>query len=296
MVIPASEKRLGYEGDNAVATRVFQLTDMTLSEFTFKLDTQKSDNSAGIVALSKAMTEDHIQLTWPLLASEMDVPGELIAQLRAYNDDGEEVWHSGLGVFVVATSIHASGVFSSPLPTEFQQFEATMTAAVELVQSVAERIGEISQGADGVSVTSALVLDNGHLMVILSSGVQIDCGSVIGPRGPQGTPGLPGAPGQPGQNGNDGQDGTPGRDGVDGVNGQNGQDGQDGKDGQNGADGYTPVRGVDYWTASDIEAIENAVTTELAAVAISSADVEQKDMVVTYEDDSTETLKLVVYR
>ena len=29
-----------------------------------------------------------------------------------------------------------------------------------------------------------------------------------------------------------------------------------GKTGQNGQDGYTPVRGTDYWTAQDIATIE----------------------------------------
>lgn len=281
MVIPAPEKRLGYEGDNAVATRVFRLTDMTLSQFTFKLDTQKNDNSTGIVALSKAVNADHILLTWPLLASEMDVPGELIAQLRAFNESGTEVWHSGPGVFIVASSVHAAEAYQSPLPTEFQQFESIVTAAVELVQRVAQQIGNISQGADGVSVTGAEVLGNGHLMVYLSNGTRIDCGSVIGPQGQQGIPGQQGAPGQ------DGQDGTDGRDG---------QNGLDGTNGQNGADGYTPVRGIDYWTAADVASIESAVTTALAALALNTDEVERKDMVVTYDDDTTETLKLVVYR
>lgn len=34
-------------------------------------------------------------------------------------------------------------------------------------------------------------------------------------------------------------------------NGSKGSDGNDGKDGTNGEDGYTPVRGVDYWTEDD---------------------------------------------
>lgn len=278
LVIPATEKRLGYEGDNDVASRVFRLSDMALSELAFTLDVQKSDASTGIVALMKTVVADHIDLTWTLLASEMDVPGELITQLRAFNDDGTEIWHSGLGVFIVGASIRAEAAYPAPLPTEFQQFEANMTAAVQLVQSVSERIGEISQGADGVSVTGAQVLENGHLALSLSNGSTIDCGSAVGPRGQQGTPGLSGQPGSPGQAGQDG------------INGQDGQDGRD------GADGYTPVRGVDYWTTSDVTAMENAIMTSLGAVAVKTADVEQKEMVVTYEDDTTETLKLVIFR
>lgn len=35
------------------------------------------------------------------------------------------------------------------------------------------------------------------------------------------------------------------------VKGDKGEKGADGKDGQNGTDGYTPVRGIDYWTDED---------------------------------------------
>jgi len=38
--------------------------------------------------------------------------------------------------------------------------------------------------------------------------------------------------------------------------GQKGEQGNPGKDGTNGQDGYTPQRGTDYWTATDITAME----------------------------------------
>ena len=48
-----------------------------------------------------------------------------------------------------------------------------------------------------------------------------------------------------------------GKDGIDGTNGKNG------KDGQPGADGYTPVKGTDYWTADDKTEIVNDVLEAL---------------------------------
>ncbi|OYS70481.1 hypothetical protein [Limosilactobacillus reuteri] len=36
-----------------------------------------------------------------------------------------------------------------------------------------------------------------------------------------------------------------------------GPEGKQGIQGQNGKDGYTPVRGVDYWTNDDKQAIQN---------------------------------------
>ena len=57
----------------------------------------------------------------------------------------------------------------------------------------------------------------------------------IGPMGPQGVQGP------------QGMTGTDGRDGRDGIKGATGD---------RGRDGYTPIRGVDYWTKTDIEAIK----------------------------------------
>lgn len=44
-----------------------------------------------------------------------------------------------------------------------------------------------------------------------------------------------------------------------GSAGPAGADGKDGAKGPAGADGYTPVRGTDYWTADDIAAIQSYV-------------------------------------
>ena len=63
-----------------------------------------------------------------------------------------------------------------------------------------------------------------------------------GPAGPQGEQGIPG------------KDGEPGKDGKDGAPGEPGKDGQDGK---------TPVKGTDYWTAEDKNAMVQDVIAAL---------------------------------
>ena len=109
-----------------------------------------------------------------------------------------------------------------------------------------------------------------------------------GPQGPQGTQGPKGddgAPGKDGETGPQGAKGDPGADGKDGANGvtptigsngnwfigttdtdrpsrgekgdpgAKGADGAPGKDGAKGADGKTPVKGVDYFTAAEVEQV-----------------------------------------
>ena len=48
-----------------------------------------------------------------------------------------------------------------------------------------------------------------------------------------------------------GEKGDTGSKGEKGDKGDPGKDGQNGIDGQPGADGYTPVKGIDYWTEAD---------------------------------------------
>lgn len=214
MTIPYEEKNLGYEGDNAVAVRVFGVADLSLSGYVFKLAVQKSNGDMGVVALEKVVDGETLLLTWTILENELDTAGALTVQLRAYNENGTEIWHSGKGAFIVGDSINAAEEFGSPLPSEFAEFERRVTQAVALVEEVSKHIGDIATGADGkdgVSVTGAAVNEQGRLIVTLSSGVTMDCGYVVGPRGADG---LPGRDGQPGADGRPGVDGQPGADAV----------------------------------------------------------------------------------
>ena len=48
-----------------------------------------------------------------------------------------------------------------------------------------------------------------------------------------------------------------------GDKGDTGAPGADGNDGAAGADGYTPVRGTDYWTADDIAEIQSYIDSQI---------------------------------
>lgn len=74
----------------------------------------------------------------------------------------------------------------------------------------------------------------------------IEAGKV---KGPQGDPGPQGPRGETGQTGPQGPRGETGQRGPQGEIGQTGQTGPAGQD------GHTPVKGVDYWTASDKQEI-----------------------------------------
>jgi hypothetical protein len=81
-----------------------------------------------------------------------------------------------------------------------------------------------------------------------------------GVPGEKGDKGDKGDPGEPGQKGEQGAQGEPGKDGYTPVKGVDYFDGSPGKD---GADGKTPVKGVDYYTEADKSEMVNLVLSAL---------------------------------
>lgn len=105
-----------------------------------------------------------------------------------------------------------------------------------------------------------------------------EAGEFDGEPGPQGEPGAPGERGEPGK------DGAPGMPGAKGDPGE---------------PGYTPVRGVDYWTAEDRAPIEAATEAANRAAAEATANrlVGEATGAVAHADDvfSAKALGLSVY-
>ena len=71
--------------------------------------------------------------------------------------------------------------------------------------------------------------------------------------------GVKGDKGDPGEKGADGEKGDKG---DTGPIGPQGEQGPAGSNGENGADGYTPVRGIDYWTEEDKKQIKSEVYSD----------------------------------
>ena len=103
-------------------------------------------------------------------------------------------------------------------------------------------------------------------------------------------------PGPKGEDGKDGKDGNPGPAGKDGYTPIKGVDYFDGAPGEDGKDGYTPVKGVDYFDGKDGEpgedgkdyVLTDADKAEIAGmVDVGSADVDLSDY---YTKDEVATL------
>lgn len=87
-----------------------------------------------------------------------------------------------------------------------------------------------------------------------------------GAQGPQGKQGVQGPAGPQGEKGDTGAQGPQGKQGIQGprgYQGARGEKGDTGPAGKDGADGYTPVKGVDYYTDTEKTELVNAVINAL---------------------------------
>lgn len=126
-----------------------------------------------------------------------------------------------------------------------------------------------------------------------------------GPQGPKGDTGATGPAGKDGQPGKDGSAGAPGADGISptvsvsksgkvttiSVTDKNGTKTATINDGADGNDGKTPVRGVDYYTAADQEAIVQQVITALGTPVFGRVDAENNIILTGELVEGTYTIK-----
>ena len=84
-----------------------------------------------------------------------------------------------------------------------------------------------------------------------------------GEKGDKGDPGAQGIQGEKGEKGDKGDQGEPGATGAAGPQGPKGDKGDKGDKGPAGANGYTPVKGTDYFTEADKTELVAMVTESL---------------------------------
>ena len=128
------------------------------------------------------------------------------------------------------------------------------------------------RGKDGISVIKSEINSKGELVITYSDNTTENLSVVVG------TDGKDGVNGEDGQDGKDGvscthawsgdtlivtsASGTSSRN----LKGEKGDKGDNGEQGKTGADGYTPIRGIDYYTSEDKAEIVDIVKLEVPLV------------------------------
>lgn len=136
-VIPDTERHIGFENDHLIETRLFCIEDTALADFTFKLDIENTDVvSLTPVAASEAAVSGML-LEWPVTRDALGSGGLICAQLRAFDADGNRVWHSEKMEFTAGESVHTAANASDPATiTEFEQIEKKVTQALASMDAV----------------------------------------------------------------------------------------------------------------------------------------------------------------
>lgn len=145
---------------------------------------------------------------------------------------------------------------------------------------------EILGSVNGVALEKSEINSRGELLLTYSNGKAYNIGTVKGDKGENGADGKNGTDGKDGENGKDGQDGRDGTpathywngttltvtsaSGTSSANlkGEKGDKGEKGEKGNTGESGYTPIKGVDYWSSDDKAEMDahniEFISTELA--------------------------------
>ena len=149
-----------------------------------------------------------------------------------------------------------------------EEAKATLEEAVAVVPTVS-----VTATENGVRVTAKD--STGETVAEVLNGTA----GAIGPQGPKGDRGDTGPAGATGPQG---ATGPRGEQGEKGDKGDTGATGPQGQTGQPGKDGYSPQRGVDYFTAADVadivDAVVDRVVTETWTFTLTDGTVIEKEI------------------
>ena len=203
----------------------------------------------GTAKVAVSLSSDTCAIPWEALAA----PGELFVSVRGIGNSGN---------YVLCTENEFLGkVDRSYANGELVDGE---DATPSIIDSILADVAELraSEGGDGKSAYE-IAVEHGFI------GAEQQWLASL-----KGAPGTPGAAGQDGTNGKSAYEiavehGFIGAEQqwLASLKGSEGINGTDGRDGRDGIDGYSPLRGIDYWTASDKETIVNEVLSNFVDVS-----------------------------
>jgi len=155
--------------------------------------------------------------------------GQSVAEVAVYDSTGERITTENFHIEVCPEALCGCETES----------ESYVDVFAEALKDAEEIVGKIPQLINGNWWTWSTEAD-----AYVDTGVSA-----------AGDPGPMGPPGKDGKDGKDGEKGDKGDTGATGATGATGPQGAQGPQGAKGADGYTPKKGVDYWTAADKQEI-----------------------------------------
>ena len=253
--------QLGRQGENLARRILFDLTNWQAlyGEGVAELICQRpGEYSVYPVAITKAGPA----AIWEITDTDTTRPGVGHCELRYYVDETlakSKTWMTKI------TKAMDGEITTPPEPGQ---------SWLDQVVQVGAEAKEAAERAENAAVRQPIVGDNGNWWTWgLEAGAYADTGIYSGGDEPyigengnwyvgQTDTGVA-ATGPKGDKGDTGERGPQGPKGIQGEAGPVGPQGPQGETGPTGAAGYTPVRGTDYWTAEDQQAIVDDVLEAL---------------------------------
>lgn len=135
--VPENDRYIGFENDNLVEQRLFEIRDASLFDFSFKLDIENIMNVVDLIPFAE--TENSKIYSWDITSGAIGKGGVIKTQIRAFDESGEKVWHSERIDFVANESINASKELDNEhIISEFEQLELRVQVAVNNTEASAE--------------------------------------------------------------------------------------------------------------------------------------------------------------
>ncbi len=151
--VPESDRHIGFENDNLVEQRLFEICDASLFGFSFKLDIENTMDVVDLVPFAE--TENSRIYSWDITSGAIGKGGIIKTQIRAFDASGERVWHSEWIDFVANESINATKKLDDErIITEFEQLETRVQTAVNTTEASAQN-AELSAEEASLSAQSS---------------------------------------------------------------------------------------------------------------------------------------------
>lgn len=138
MYIPKDEAYIGTVNDSNSESRVFVIEreegTPDLSALTFKLILRDENDNPNEAYLEKAVSENEVHLTWGILPSDVGTSGTLLAQIKAFDEQGEVRWNSFTGAFYAEQNLQepdASGKLS-----DYEKLQKKVENALDEVEEL----------------------------------------------------------------------------------------------------------------------------------------------------------------
>ncbi|MBQ8004419.1 MAG: collagen-like protein, partial [Oscillospiraceae bacterium] len=219
---------LGRAGESMYRSIQFYIPDEPDEDTEFRIIFSRPDGMTYPVDV----TRKENLLIWTPDAYDMEFAGEGKLEIRVYY--GETIGKSAIFRVEIENSIQASETEPGVARPDWVDDIIDKVVISDMEQTVAST-------ADGGVNVFTVTLTNGET-------------STFEVR--NGTKGSKGDPGEKGDKGDKGNTGPQGIQGAQGERGEKGDTGEKGERGNDGAHGYTPQRGVDYWTDEDMAEIK----------------------------------------